>query len=222
MTDSIVQLHRTQPSGWRIGMFVVPLGDGRLLLYSPTWLGPKTAERISAYGKPAVVLAPNHYHHLSVGRYRDAFPELQVVAAERAHSRLDSQGLSDVADLSAADLPDGMHFLVPDGVKTGETWLSVPGDEGRTWIVCDAFFHVPGPITGAKGLLLRALKTAPGLCVGTTFWWLALKDAKAYLDWLDDRLEAERPTRVLFAHGDPLVGDDVPERLRALAHRRLG
>ena len=40
--------------------------------------------------------------------------------------------------------------------------------------MCDAFFHVTRPVRGVTGFALRMLRTTPGLCVGTTFLWLAV------------------------------------------------
>lgn len=225
MTQSVIQLQKSQPSGWSVGMFLVPLGDGRLLVHSPTRLGPKTWETVEKHGQPAVLFAPNHYHHLGLPSYRERYPEARVVAASKARPRLAEQGnreIEAIEDLPEDALPEGFRFLVCEGVKTGETFLSIPGDGGRTWIVCDAFFNVPGPTKGFMGFVLRMLATAPGLAIGRTFWLLALKNTKAYLTWLEEKLAEERPTRVLFSHGQPLEGEDVPERLLELAKRRLG
>lgn len=224
MTQSVIQLQRNTSHGWSFGMFLVPLGGGGLLVHSPTWLGDKTFETVDKHGAPKILFAPNHFHHLSLPRFRERYPEARVVASVKARPRLSQQGHKGIetTDEVGDRLPEGMHFLPCEGTKSGETFLSVPDEGGRAWIVCDAFFHVPGPLTGAKGALFRALKTGPGLAVGTTFWLLALKDSKAYLRWLAEKLEAERPTRVLFSHGQPLEGADVPERLLELAKRRLG
>lgn len=205
-------------------MFLVPLAPGRLLVHSPTWLGDKTYETIEKHGTPEILLAPNSFHHLSLPRYRERYPEARVVAARRALPRLSekgNKGLEAVEDLQA-ELPEGMRLLVCEGTKTGETIVSVPSDSGRTWIVCDAFFNVAGPIKGAQATLLKLLKTAPGFSIGTTFWLLALKNTQAYLQWLKARLDEDQPTRMLFSHGEPLEGEDLPERIWALAQRRLG
>lgn len=223
MSDAVVQLDRTLPSGWTVGMLLVPVGEGQLLVYSPTWLGERTWERVEAHGTPTILVAPNHYHHLSLRRYRERYPEAAVVASEQAIPRLVKQGhvgIEPVASV-AARLPEGFHFLIPEGLKTGEVFLSLPGAGGRTWAVCDAFFNVPGPFKGWGSLPFRLLRTGPGLAVGTTFWWLGLQHTETYLGWLAKTLEAERPTQVLFSHGRPLQGEDLPERLTALARKRL-
>jgi hypothetical protein len=221
--SAVVQLDRRLPSGWTVGMHLVPLGDGGLLVYSPTWLGEKTWERVEAHGRPRFLVAPNHFHHLSLSRYRQRYPEAVAVASPQAIPRLVKQGHRDLtpADELGAGLPEGFKLLRPEGLKTGELFLSLPGTDGRTWVVCDAFFNVAGPLVGLKGLPFRLLRTGPGLAVGTTFWWLALRSLEGYLGWLEAALAEDRPRRVLFSHGQPLEGDDVPERLLTLARRRL-
>ncbi len=224
MTQSVVQLQRSLPSGWSLNMFLVPLGDGGLLVHSPTRMGTKTYDTIEKHGTPQILFAPNNYHHLGLPSYRERYPEAAVVASRKALPRLSdkgNKGLKAAEDVQA-DLPQGMRFLVSEGTKSGETFLSIPSEQGRTWIVCDAFFNAPGPIAGAQGVLLKMLRTAPGFCVGTTFWLLALKNTKAYLQWLKAKLDEEKPTRLLFSHGAPLEGDDLPERIWQLAQRRLG
>lgn len=224
MTQSVVHLQRKKKSGWSLGMFLVPLGEGRLLVHSPTWLGSETFDKVDKYGTPHILFAPNYFHHLSLPRYREHYPEATVVAARQALPRLSDKGHKGLkaAEDAQADLPEGFHYLVSEGTKTGETFLSVPSEGGRTWIVCDAFFNAPGPVEGREGFLLKMLKAAPGFSLGRTFWMLALKDTKAYLTWLKAKLDEEKPTRLLFSHGEALEAENLPEMIWELAQRRLG
>ncbi len=65
------------------------------------------------------------------------------------------------------------------------------------------------------------LKTTPGLAIGQTFRWMALRDRATYKKWILDGLERERPTRMLFSHGVAIEGLDLHERLAALVDARL-
>jgi hypothetical protein len=105
-----------------------------------------------------------------------------------------------------------VRFHPAPGTRNGETWLSV----GDTLVVCDSFFNLPGPLSGAMGLVLRATRTGPGLKLGRTFRWLALADVRSYRAWVEDTLDALAPKRVLFSHGDPLEG------ARLISARRAG
>jgi hypothetical protein len=215
---NIVRLERREKSGWTVGMVLIPLDGDGLLVYSPTWLGPKTAETVRGFGEPRVIVAPNSFHHVSLGRYREAFPEAMVVASDRARPRLERKGHQALSSLphGAAACGDVLLVAVPH-TKSGELWVVA----GGSWVVGDAFFNVPGPLRGAVGALLRATLTGPDLALGQTFRWLALDDERAYRRWLFDELEASPPTAMHFCHGEPIEAADLPDRLRGLAAARL-
>lgn len=212
------------PSGWGLNMFTLTLPDGGLLVHSPTWLGEGTFEAVEKLGTPRILFAPNHFHHMSLPRYRKRWPEAAAVASRGALPRLGKKGHDGLQDLDevAPRLPEGVRFLVCEGTKNGEAWLRVPGEGGPTLVVCDGFFHMNRPVRGAMGVILRALKTAPGLCIGQTFPWLALRDKAAYARWALATLERERPRRILCSHGEPLSEAGLPDRLSALVRERLG
>lgn len=214
-------LTRRKPSGWSNNMLVVPLPDGGTLLHSPTWLGEETFERVLAFGEPRVLFAPNHFHHLSLPRFRQRFPDALPVASAGALPRLRDKGHEGLRPLAEATplLPEGARWLETQGTRTGETWLSLPGG---ALLVCDSFFRVTEPLTGPEGLLLRALKVGPGLTVGRTTRWLAVSKPAEYRRWALDTLEQLRPTRVFFSHGSPLEGADVTQRLRAVVAAWFG
>jgi len=203
---------RNDPSGWRVSMTLVELGGGRLLVHSPSWLGEATTELVERCGEPALLFAPNHFHHVSLPKFRSRWPQARAVAAKDALPRLAAKGHADLVSLDALKAEDlgPVRFHPAPGTRNGETWLSV----GDTLVVCDSFFNLPGPLSGAMGLVLRATRTGPGLKLGRTFRWLALADVRSYRAWVEDTLDALAPKRVLFSHGDPLEGNDAADRLR--------
>jgi hypothetical protein len=204
-----------------INMTLVPLGDGGLLVYSPTWLGRDTFEQVEAIGTPRVLLAPNHYHHMSLTRFRERYPDAVAVASKQAMPRLERKGHVGVAHVGSVSLPDGVRFIECPHTRAGEVWVSHPSAEGRGWIVGDAFFHVNERIAGVLGAVLRLTHTTPGLCIGQTFRWIGLSDESRYRHWLLERLDDERPRAMQFSHGTPIEDDDLYTRLRALSERRL-
>lgn len=213
--------------GWSLNMLAAELPDGGLLLYSPTWLGPGTFEAVDALGEVRVLVAPNHFHYLSLARFRERYPRARAVASHGALPRLEKRGLTDLEPLSEAArfLPPGAHFVVPDALRSGEAWLSLPGEDGPTWLVCDAWFHVTRPLTGFAGAVLRALRTGPGLCVGGTFRLLAVGDRRAYVASARAALDQEKPAILVPSHGDPIraeAGTAAHERARAILDTRLG
>ncbi len=69
--------------GLRLGsrMTVVRLSDGGLWLHSPIALDDDLRAEVEALGEVRYVVAPNKYHHLSVGDWKGAFPEAVLCAA---------------------------------------------------------------------------------------------------------------------------------------------
>jgi hypothetical protein len=221
---AITRMEKAQPNGWSLNMYLVSLGNGELLVHSPTWLGEGTFEKVEAVGTPRILWAPNHFHHLSLGRYRERYPEAVAVACQGALTRLGSQGHQGLADLETVrgQLPSGAHWLVPPGTKSGEAWLSLPGESGRTWLVCDSFFNVERPVRGLLGVVMRLLGVVPGLRISKTFALLALRDRRVYAQWVLEALEREKPTRLLVSHGEPVERVDLAGHLAQLVRERLG
>lgn len=62
-------------------MSVVRLRDGSLFLHSPVRLDDGLRAALLQLGSPRYAVAPNRFHHLFVGDYRAAFPEVQLFAA---------------------------------------------------------------------------------------------------------------------------------------------
>ncbi|MBX3232254.1 MAG: hypothetical protein KIT84_18925 [Labilithrix sp.] len=210
---------RPQPNGWENAMYVLRLADGSLLVHSATRLGAGAFDELRALGDVRWLLAPNHYHHVGIPAYREAFPAARVIASATAARRLRAKGHEvTTLDTAGVALPGGASFLVGEGTKNGETFVSWPTPEGRVWLVCDAFFNVPS-LTRASGAILRALRTGPGLAIGQTFCWVGVGEKKVYRAWLEGALEREPPKQLLFSHGAPLV---LAERtLHDLVARRL-
>jgi hypothetical protein len=69
--------------GLQIGtrMTAVRLPDGSLFLHSPVALDEATEREVDALGPVRHVVAPNRFHHLSIGDYRDAYGEALLWAA---------------------------------------------------------------------------------------------------------------------------------------------
>jgi len=204
-------------------MILLRLPAGGVLVHSPTWLGEDTVAQVEAIGEPRVLFAPNHFHHLSVPRFRERWPGAMIVAGRDAIAGLKKRGHESAVPVDVATplLPPGAHWLECQGTRAGETLLSLDGQAGRTWLACDAFFNVQRPVTGVVGFALRALKTTPGLCIGQTFNWLALRDRRVYREWVLAALDREKPTALWVSHGETVTRPDLPEVLSQLVRARV-
>jgi hypothetical protein len=226
VAPGVFRLEKVLPSGWGNTMLLFKAPGGGVVVHSPTWLGPGTFERVEEVGRPVAILAPNYFHHLSVPRFRERYPEAAVLATKTAMPRLTKQGHKGLADVAErADLlPEGSKILVCEGSKTGEVWLSLPGGAGKgpTLAVCDGIFNVERPTTGAMGLVLRLTQSSPGLQLGKTIRWLAMADRPAFVEWAVKTIGDLAPGRIVMSHGEPLEAPDLANRLSALVRERLG
>ena len=208
---------RIEPSGWCFNTILLSI-DGDLAVYSPTRkLGDELHARIEQIGRPRWLVAPNHFHHLGLEEWRRRYSDAIVFARPQAIPRLAKMYRSlEIRSIEEMSAPEIAH-LEPSGTKNGEVWL-VARD---AWIVGDAFFNVRPPVSGLTGFILELTGTAPGLTIGRLWAPLHLEDRAAYRSWLLDALTRSPPSWLIPAHGDPISGPDLPERLSALAHRVL-
>ncbi len=210
--------------GWSIRATAVRMADGRLLVVSPIrGLGDEAHEELRAIGEPAAFLAPNYFHHMGLPEYVERYQGSIVVASDVAAPRVHKKTKLPVESLDAlrGRLPRHVAILEPDGTKSGEVWLRVETSTGVAWCVTDALFNVPESPTGLMGAFLRWTNTVPGLSIGWTFLSWGLDDRAAYRSWFDRRLEIDRPTRLIVAHGEDCAGEDLADRIAELAERRL-
>lgn len=204
----------------RVRTVVVGLGDGGLLVFSPgVPLEEQVWSELAKLGRPRFLLAPNHFHNAGLSSWKARFPEAQVVAHPTALRRLRKKvpGI-DIRDLSTLEtaLPKGIRVFSPPGVKQGETFVSVSTKEGVAWIVCDAIINehkLPG---GAAGAAIRLLGFRAELMTNPVFKRIFVRERRAYKDFVLAELARETPRMLIPCHGDPLRGDDVADRLRAI------
>ena len=199
--------------------------DGSTVVVGPALASPtKSFDELKTLGSPSFLLAPNAYHNMGLKRYSEQFPDAQTVSSETSSPRLTKvcKGI-DIGGLSSLreQLPAHASIMEPPGTRSGEVWLRVEGESGVTWVVGDAFFNYDVVPLGAIGVITWLFAIGPGLRIGSTFRYFALKDRASYGPWLKAQLEADRPTRLVPAHGEIRSGVGLPETLIELANRHF-
>ncbi len=183
-------------------MSVVRLRDGSLFLHSPVALDETLRAALLRIGTPRYAVAPNRFHHLFVGDYRQAFPQVQLfaapgLAAKRRDLRFDAE-LDDVAPEAWAGQIDQEHFK----------GLPIMGEvvfghrASRTLLTCDLAFNIGAEAPFATRLAFR-LVGGYGRFGPTLLEKLLIRDRAAaraslqrILDWDFDR--------VVVTHGSVL------------------
>lgn len=73
---------RMTPGWWfPLRMTILKLDSGELALHSPIRPTPELIAAVKGLGSVAYIIAPNCFHHLFAGRWKEAFPEAALVAA---------------------------------------------------------------------------------------------------------------------------------------------
>jgi len=161
----------------------IQLKDGSICLYSPVLgLSDDALASLRKLGKVKYLLAPNHYHHKGLAQYQQAFPNAKLVCSHRARPRLEQQtGLVfGKYDAFEKELTPNVRLLEPEGLKTGEVWMDVAGDQGRAWIVTDAF----------KGAGKSKQTITDVLELLGTFPKFGIDNITIYLDWLTEHVSS--------------------------------
>ena len=204
--------------------FAVKLEDGRFLVGSP---GPDMAGSFEEElgGEVGFLLAPNSFHHMGLKGWRETFPDAAPVAAPGAHKRLKKKGHAELAGLEAARalLPGGVELVEVPNNRVGEAWLTAEVEGGgRVWVVCDAFFNnARMPRKLSRKVLVKALRSGPGLSISRLFSWGALTGRGAYRSWLMERLQRDQPTALVPNHGEILIDPELTPKVAEVIKAHL-
>jgi len=191
------------------------LASGGLAVISPVrGLGQQAIASLAALGSVEYLVAPNHYHNTALAEYRQEFPNACVCAPPDAIPRLEKVTGFRFSTLDGlnADLPNTMHQVYPQGLKTGELWITVAGSRHHGWLVVDGF---SGPKGGPNQMASEPefLKTFPKY---------GISDADLYRRWVQQRIETDPPTMIVPCHGRMICSSDLATRLHDLIERELG
>jgi len=191
-------------------MTVARLDDGALWVHSPVSL-EVVRDALSGLGEVNHVIAPNRFHHLSIGDY-ESLPTAKLFIAPglakkrpelRVDAELDSSCPAAWDEAFEAELFGGAPML-------SETVFF--HRSSRTLIACDLVFNICAESAPSARFAFRCLGAYNRLGP-TLVERLLIRDRKAarrslekILDWPFER--------VLMAHGEVAAGTEVRERIR--------
>ncbi len=192
----------------------IQLASGGLAVFSPVrGLGEQAISSLAALGSVEYLVAPNHYHNLALAEYWKVFPNACVCAPPGAIPRLEKVTGFKFSNLDAlnADLPNTMHPVFPQGLKTGEFWIMATGGRHHGWLVVDAF-------SGPKGRP-KQIASEPELL--KTFPKFGVCDADLYVRWVKQKIGTDTPTMIVPCHGRMICSPVLATRLHELVEREL-
>ncbi len=193
-------------------MSVIRLADGSLFLHSPVQPDPGLRQELDALGPVRFAVAPNRFHHLFVGDFQAAYPELQIFCApglenKRGDLRWDGVLSDQPPEGWAGELE---QHLFRGFTMANEVLFFHPAS--RTLLATDLVFNMGAEMPPLTRFALR-LVGAYDRFGCSLIEKLAIRDraaARASLEWI---LEWDFD-RVILAHGR-MLEHGGPDALRA-------
>lgn len=204
--------------------FTARLPSGGLLVISPpSRVADEVIAELEPFGEVEALVANNGYHHLGLGRWREAFPRASCYAALGAIERIGKKSrtageLRPLAEL-APKLGADLAVIEAPTSRAGETWAWAKIDGGYAWYASDILANMERlPSNFLFRFLFKVSKSAPGYRVFNLAVKFIIKDKRAALGAMLDDVRKHPPTVMVPAHGTILTGASVAgetERLLA-------
>lgn len=199
-----------------VRMTVLRLGNGSVLLHSPTRYTPELAQAIEGIGPVRHLVAPTIAHSSFLAEWQHACPAAKVWAVpglrDRAQVRRSGVRIdADLADIAPAQWADAVEQgLVYGAGGFCEAWFF--HRPSRTLLLADLIENMePAKLPPVTSLLMRAsaaTRATTGLHVRAV---LLVKQGEARR--AVQRMLATDPQRVVFSHGT-FFNEDASNRLR--------
>ena len=200
-----------------VRMTVIRLGDGGLLLHSPTGFDAALKDQLATIGRIAHLVAPNSAHWTFMKSWQDQVPEALTWAAPglRKRQQVRRSGLRLDRDVSpdAAGWPPEIDAMIVPGIG-GFAEVALFHRPSRTLVLVDLVQNLePDKLPTALRLPARlAGVTAPG-GKAPVYLRAVVKAKGAEAKAAARRLVALEPERVIFSHG-AWFAEDGAARLR--------
>jgi len=186
-------------------MTVLRLGDGALLVHSPTPLTPARRAEIDALGRVAHLYAPNTFHHLWLGEWAAAFPGALVHAPAALASKQRNLRIHRAHESGPHPGFEGVLDEVPiRGFRLDETVLM--HRPSRTLVVADLVHQIGRPTDLWTVIYSRLAGFYDRVALSRVLRCTAFSDRRAARRSLDEVLDLGFD-RVVVGHGAPIMGD---------------
>jgi len=192
------------------------LGDGSLMLVSPTPRIGAVAAEISALGPVSAIVAPNLLHHLGLAAARAAFPSARTFGPPGLVRKLRGQTQPEpLVDAPGVPWLGVIDLVRVEGIPRCDETVLFHRPSRTLWLT-DLVFNVLTSDHLPTRLFMR-LNGAWGRVAHSRIARSMVRDRRA-LRRTVDRLLALAPDRLLPAHGDPVEVDATRVLGGAFAH----
>jgi hypothetical protein len=180
-------------------MTVIRLQSRGLFLHSPVSLDAHLREVLAALGSPRFAVAPNRFHHLFIGEYPRAYPDLELFIAPGLEKKQpDLSGSKILNDTAPAGWSGEIEQLLFRGYPIANEIVFFHRPS-RTLVMTDLVFNIGGespPLTRVAFRVIRGY----GHFGPTVLEKLLIRDRAAARECLKQILAWDFE-RVILAHG---------------------
>jgi hypothetical protein len=192
----------------------VRLGDGALLVHSPTPVDDALAAEIAALGPVGYIVAPNRFHHLHVTPFLTRFPGAKVYGAPGLADKRPDLTLAGTLDDGAVAPWAGVLDQITLGGAPKLNEVVFLHRASRSLLVTDLLFNMTAPDNWVTALVVRLMGTYKRLGPSRLLRWRLTRDRRA-LKADVERMLAWDFVRVLPGHGDVFESPEARAQARA-------
>jgi hypothetical protein len=197
-------------------MTIARLACGDLVIFSAIALDDGTMARIEALGKPTCLIVPNAFHREDAPWWKTRYPDLRVIAPDRARAAVDEVVR---VDDTLGDFKDASVHFVPVAGTKGESAMVVYHRSGATLVVNDLIANVKDS-RGMMKLVLTLMGFAGSRPqVPRMFKKRAVEDAEVVARQFSEWAKIPDLTRIIVSHGS--IIEDTPDLLLERLAREL-
>ncbi len=181
-------------------MTVLRLGDGSLLLHSPIRATPELVREVEALGPVSTLVAPNKFHHLFIGEWKQRFPDASLFVAPGLEEKRDDLAITAVlGDAPEPAWKDTLEQVVLRGVPAlAEVVFFHPAS--ATLLATDLAFNI-GPHQPVLTRFAFRVLGSYGTLTPSLAERLFVRDRAAFRASVEQVLEWPFE-RAIVAHGD--------------------
>jgi len=180
-------------------MTVLRLAGGRLAVHSPIRPDAGLLDAVSRLGSVAWLIAPNRFHHLSLGAWAEAFPESEILVAPGLPEKRPDLRSATLLSGSGCDEWSGELDVLPiEGLPLLREFVFLHRST-RTLVAADLAFNLGADSPLATRVAIR-LGGRLGELAPTAVEKLLIRDRRAFRASLD-RVLAWPFDRVIVSHG---------------------
>jgi hypothetical protein len=190
------------------------LPSGKLFLHAPVTLDLAAEQSLRALGSPSVLLAPNAFHHLFIGAYRNAFADSTAFYAPGLPARVPGLPPGVEVDERGPDAWEGAVEPVLFGPMGMFSEIVVFHPATATLVLTDLAFNIRRYRGTFDRIGWRLFGVPPEFGTSRTARLTLLRDKGAARPFVEKML-AKDFRRILVAHGEPVEHDAKSEFARA-------